>query len=296
MAQPSSVAQKLGEQYYREYMGIQAEYETRIRRSLLKTSNDLYKVILQSPSNTFSQRMRLAQYATRKKEIDDILRNGWGKITDTTLSGMRQVSRRAVRSMDAYIQLMVSAVGFTEAEAAGSFGSAARASVRNIQARFINDIDLSPRVYFNRALSSGKVDEIVNNGIIEGKSARELAQAARAFVAPDVPGGMNYAAMRLARTEINNAYHTTQTRAFDDNPFVEGVKWNLSGSHPRSDTCDSYAHEDHDGMGAGVFEAGSAPGKPHPQCFCYVTAVTVSPELFVTNLLNGRYNKYMART
>lgn len=92
--------------------------------------------------------------------------------------------------------------------------------------------------------------------------------------------------MRLSRTEINNAFHEQQKRA-GDKPWVEGVKWNLSGSHPRPDTCNDYANQSN-GLGRGVFKTGDVPDKPHPQCLCYLTYETLSPEAFLDALGTGK--------
>jgi hypothetical protein len=79
--------------------------------------------------------------------------------------------------------------------------------------------------------------------------------------------------MRLARTELNNAFHLSQIYSFYDRPYILGVKWNLSESHPRPDECNEYAQGDHVGMGSGVFRVQDTPAKPHPNCFCYLTPV-----------------------
>lgn len=157
----------------------------------------------------------------------------------------------------------------------------------------MNAIDLSPRVYKNRALAAGQVDQAINTGILLGKSSKEIAADVRGLISARAPGGVSYSALRLGRTELNNAFHTTQTRAYAEQPWVAGVKWNLSGSHPRPDACDEYARQDHDDLGAGVFRRQNVPGKPHPQCLCYITAITISREDFIDNLFAGRYDTFL---
>lgn len=78
-------------------------------------------------------------------------------------------------------------------------------------------------------------------------------------------------------------------------PWVEGMKWNLSESHPRPDPCDDFAKEDHDDLGPGIFKPGNVPPKPHPQCFCYVTAVMLDDEAFLDRLVEGRYDRFLNR-
>lgn len=172
---------------------------------------------------------------------------------------------------------------------------ASKRAAENVRSRLINSIDLSPRVYKTKALSSRWVQREVNRGLALGRSADEIAKSVRAMIAPNVRGGVSYAARRLGRTEINNAFHTSTIRMASNQPWTEGFKWNLSGSHPRPDICNEYADDDHDELGAGIFSTKSVPGKPHPQCLCYLTVVTTPDELFLENLLDGKYKKWMTK-
>lgn len=147
--------------------------------------------------------------------------------------------------------------------------------------------ELSERVYRLRALHEGKVEETIRAGLIAGLSARELAKEAYDYVSPSTPGGASYAAMRLARTEINNAFHERQL-AGAKRPGVSAVKWNLSGSHKVPDECNIYA--DHE-----PYDPDEVPDKPHPQCFCYLTYVTTPPKQFREELENGDWDAEIAR-
>ena len=147
--------------------------------------------------------------------------------------------------------------------------------------------ELSERVYKLRALHEGKVEEIIRSGLIAGLSARELAKEAHAYVSPNTKGGASYAAMRLARTEINNAFHERQIEGAT-RPGVKAVKWNLSGSHKVPDECNIYAAHK-------PYAPDAVPDKPHPNCFCYLTYVMESPEDFRTALENGAYDDEIAR-
>lgn len=170
----------------------------------------------------------------------------------------------------------------------------ARATVRAYQARTSLGIPLASQVYRTQAYSTGLVDRAVNRGILLGKSAREIAKDVSGMINPNTPGGVSYAAMRLGRTELNNAFHHAQKGIRSDDPFVEGMRWNLSGSHPKPDECDAYAQGVHyRGGGPGVYLPSQVPSKPHPHCFCYLTSVVVGEDEFVANFLNGRYNTYI---
>jgi hypothetical protein len=153
--------------------------------------------------------------------------------------------------------------------------------------------ELSARVYTNQALANRTVESTIRSGIIQGLSARELAQNVYKYVSPTAPGGQSYAAMRLARTEINNAFHQQQIAAAK-RPGVTGVKWNLSGSHPKPDECNDFASRD-SGMGPGVYKPNNVPAKPHPQCFCYLTYVTLTADQFKKGLARGDFDDELTR-
>lgn len=150
-------------------------------------------------------------------------------------------------------------------------------------------IPLADSVYTNLAVHRGKIDELINGALARGASARELAAEVRDYVNPNTPGGVRYAAMRLGRTELNNAFHASQVRQARTMPWVEKVKWHLSGSHPKPDECNDYA----DYGGEGLWAPNEVPAKPHPNCLCYTTPVTVSEEEFLKQYQAGAYDDYM---
>lgn len=88
-------------------------------------------------------------------------------------------------------------------------------------------------------------------------------------------GAGSYAARRLARTEVSRAFNEGSRQAAELNPFVVGVKWNLSGTHKDADDCDAFAHGSSQGMEHGVYRADDAPAMPsHPHCRCFWTPET----------------------
>lgn len=172
-----------------------------------------------------------------------------------------------------------------------------RAGIEGIISRGTNGIPLSQTVYNTSVKTGATLDRTINAMILNGASAREIATRVSGFINPDTPGGVSYAAMRLGRSELNNAFHTTSVRLANVNPMVEAMQWNLSGSHPKADACDAYAHDVHMRRGdPGVFAKDEVPNKPHPQCFCYVTPVTLSDEEFVRAFNKGKYDSYIDQT
>lgn len=128
-----------------------------------------------------------------------------------------------------------------------------------VQKGVIEDI-ISGRIYYdNKTLSrriwdatnkfKGDIQYIVNQGILEKKSALELARDLERFVEdparrpwnwgkvyPNLRGKkIDYNAQRLARTAINHSYQTASIKSSSMNPFVEGIEWRSALIHGR--TC-----------------------------------------------------------
>lgn len=154
--------------------------------------------------------------------------------------------------------------------------------------------DLSQRIYNNDVWLGSRIDQRITSLLAQGVSAKEFAAEAINWFSPNTPGGVRYVAMRLARSEINNAFHAVAVQQVQDKPWVHAMQWHLSGSHPRADICDEYAHEDHAKLGAGIFPKADVPRKPHPHCYCFVTPVQVDEDEFLDSLINGKYDKWIA--
>lgn len=136
-------------------------------------------------------------------------------------------------------------------------------------------------------MAAGTLDRQINSHIAQGASAKRLADAVKHSIKPSVPGGVSHAAMRLARTEINNAFHSQAIASMQDEPWVIGVEWNLSRQHPadQRDICDQYAD-------IRIFDKTKVPPKPHPNCRCYITSVLEDFQIFANKLRAGAYNEY----
>jgi hypothetical protein len=168
----------------------------------------------------------------------------------------------------------------------------AKAGIDAILAKSKNGIPLSRAVYKAYALSSGQVDRKVSQGLLLGHNHKTIAKSVKDMILPNVSGGVSYAADRLARTEINHAYQTAQAERHADEPWVKGMRWNLSKSHPGRDVCNILAEQDAFGLGPGVYPVGHRPDS-HPNCLCYQTPVSVSEDEFIEAFLAGEYNSHI---
>lgn len=145
---------------------------------------------------------------------------------------------------------------------------------------------LSRRIYRTEAIAKNQIGNVVNGHLARGSSAADIAKDVKAFFNPNVPGGVSYAAKRLARTEIHNAFHAQSIQDMEDRPWIEKVAWNLSKTHDEQGcVCEEYAKQE--------FTPDNTPMPPHPGCMCYVTPVLIPYEYFAQNLKIGLYNKWI---
>jgi SPP1 gp7 family putative phage head morphogenesis protein len=144
---------------------------------------------------------------------------------------------------------------------------------------------LSSRVYNSNVLVSGQVERKIQSALARNLTAKQFADEVRQYVNPNTAGGASYAAKRLARTEINNAFHHAAISTAADKPWVTGMQWHLSRSHKVPDRCDE--------LNGQVFDKSDVPDKPHPQCFCFVTPELLSDAAFEQQLLNGDFSAYL---
>jgi hypothetical protein len=233
--------------------------------------------------------------ATQLSQINQALQRTldalWKELGQAIIVGGKDVADAASSVQAVYERILFASAGQAMPDAlVRAEESYARNVVEHYWSRMDNGISLSEQVYRTEALSKGWVDRAVNRAILQGGSWKDIADAVKPFIDPNTPGGVSYAAKRLGRTELNNAFHTSAIRLGEENPWVQGQQWNLSGTHPKKDECDVLASKTFSRkLGRGVYPADQVPRKPHPQCKCYLTPKTVSEEEFFDRLMAGDY-------
>lgn len=156
-----------------------------------------------------------------------------------------------------------------------------------------NGYRLSDRIWNVAALERRRLDLYLDTAIREGRGALTMSRELEAFLIPgrslpatNAPYGTtaSFDAMRLARTEITRAHGQAAQASAAMNPFVSGMKWNLSGRHPKIDICDQYARGGPNGDG--VYPLGEVPiYPPHPMCLCTLTNSLVGdPDAMIEQL------------
>lgn len=289
-----------GRQPLTDYLRVQMSTESELRRVLELAARQSGKKIREldiGDGTGFADRVRVAQFQQVVADIGKIQANTW-------VDGVGPIIQRNYRKAQAAAN---KSFGIVERELIRKGGdrAAAQALIKGAQETVRAGLELdrvrkarrlSPTVYRNAALQSGTIERTIRAGIIQGLSAKELAANVSKYISPRTPGGVAYAAMRLARTELNNAFHEAQILQAQSAKWVKSVIWNLSGSHPsgKPDDCDKYATQNLYGVGPGHYPVDKVPDKPHPQCLCYTTVETISETDMLSLLLAQQETRRIA--
>jgi len=211
------------------------------------------------------------------------------RLGDTVAARRASAASRSARLSAAADSALLNLVG-KGPQAQFLYDSALQVSQRAIDAALarmrLSALPLSQRIYRSSVWMNGRLSKLINETLATGLNAKEFAKRARDWFNPNTPGGVRYAAMRLARTEINNSFHAISAEKYATTPWTTEVKWNLSKSHPKPDICNAVAKES-------PYQKASVPARPHPQCMCYITAEYVDEDEFVENFLKGDYDDYL---
>jgi len=278
------------------FFGAYKPTEAEMRQVLDDAAQEAERLIPKlMEKHTTGSTIKAAQLSLILREIRQQQHAMWGDLGGIIRDGMERASLAAV-SGENIIDRYLSRAGLAMPELQQSLRAQAMRGFRNVLAKGANGIPLSKQVYKTEALANGWIDRQVRKALILQTSAKDLAKQVRQFIDPNVKGGVSFAASRLARTELNNAFHTVAIERSDE-PWAKGVQWHLSGSHPpgppgKPEVCETYARVDH-GLGIGIYDRKKVPAKPHPQCLCYITQEVVSEDEFIDRLLAGDYDEYL---
>lgn len=274
---------------------VDRKYNAQITQALKESSEDIQERILSlNGKSNISSTVRRAQLVGASGVITEVLkelfRNSIGTII---LEGRSESAVEVVKAANIWDDEILRQI-IEDPSKRKVFKSSLEATAkRNIGATIAKvtgeSIPLSRRLYRSEAIARGQISRVINSSLVAGDSADDLAAKAKKFVSPNVPGGANYVARRLARTEINNAFHSQSIQTLQDRPWVSQVNWRLSGSHvpDPGDKCERYAN-------VGTYPASGVPRKPHPQCLCYITPITPSIEFIMSQFDNGVYDQWLS--
>ena len=278
------------------YDAIQKKADIKIRSLLIASATDVQaRINALASSPMFSAGVRTAQLRAVMKEVQIVTKEIFDGTAKIITDYDKAAAKSAVTAFTVTDRQFLEAA-FRDSGAVASYISSqehsAQLGVFNAISRITkSDLPLSKRVYRSQALANTWVKTQVNLGLIRNASAQEIAKTVQSSIRPNVAGGVSYAAMRLGRTEINNAFHATSISLAQDRPWVTGMSWHLSRTHIATkvdhnpEICQVYA--------AQTFTTENVPPKPHPQCRCYVAPQVEEMSTFLAHLTAGQYKGWM---
>lgn len=271
--------------FFTAYQPTQAELR-QILEDAAEEAERLLPKILEKHGHTTSGKLKASQILLVLREVRTLHSSLWGDIGRVVRQGISNVTLAAAANAaeDFVLKYLRTHGADTEIIRAG-IQAQARKGLQAALAKTANNVPLSMAVYRAQAWSNNLLQRRIRSALVLGRSARDLAKDVRNLISPNTPGGVAYAAFRLARTELNNAFHTETIKRQEAKPWNIGMEWHLSRSHPSTDACD---------LLVGRYPQGATPAKPHPQCFCYVTPVQLDEDTWIHNFLNGTYDDYFA--
>lgn len=299
MAYPLRLVEPSGDKdaadvWLRSYLRVQRKYDKRIEQHLVSARDDVNRAILAlSHSDSTSASVRRAQLIGTRGVITRVLKALYDALKNEIKSGQEEASLVAMRSAidwsEDVIESMDIEAGIKKA-LVEALETSATHQVQAMMTRILQtERPLSEQVWKSYSNNKARITRIVNTHIAKGSSAEDLAKEVRDLVNHRTPGGVAYAAKRLARSEMNNAFHAQNINAAQQFPWINEMDWHLSGSHPRSvnlnEKCEQYAHKK-------TFKIGSVPDKPHPNCLCYVVPKVPDVETLWTAVQNGEYDDW----
>lgn len=274
------------------YVGLQTKIDRKLVGSLERASRDAEKRIRQlRGKRNVSAVAERAQLQSARVQIHRVIEELWRQVGDLTRVGQQQATAAAIQMSWEWDEFLLTRVFPGSAERDAMRDSLEQTASRNVEAAISRmtrgGVPLSERIYRSRLLTTGQIDSRIDSALARGLNWKQFSDQMRDSFKPDVPGGVAYAAKRLARTEINAAYHAITIEQNMGKPWNTGMAWRTSRSHPKPDLCDLYQDRS-------PYPADAVPSKPHPQCLCYTYPETVSPEEFVRNYRMGQYDGYIA--
>lgn len=283
----------LRERWLGKYLLVEDKAMSAIKGILLEAGQDAYKELIKlEGKDGIGAAARRSQLISTMRIVREITHGVFGEISPLLRSSNKDAAEAAFDALTEdearFIRTIFSSESDRASWLAGQRNSAALGVAHAVSKHLYATIPLSRRVYRSESLSNGYVQRIVNSAIVSGSSAKDIAQRVREHISPATPGGVSYAAQRLGRTELNNAFHATSIDLMQNRPWIDEAVWNLSKRHDEKTNCkcEEYAE-------LRYFPVDRIPRKPHPQCRCYTTPKLIDWGVFENNLLIGMYDGYV---
>lgn len=271
------------------YLTVQQLYDKKVVTALQRAQYDAAQALKKLDGDNIGDRTKRYQVNLVRMEIREIIKGlfkGFVPIISAGQSDAAEAAARAALKQDAKVLKALFPDPNDRATWEKSFVETARNGVVAMLMRVTkSEIPLSQQVWKSSAWTNDRLNNIINSHLARNSSADELAKAVEKFVRHDAKGGVAYAAKRLARTEINNAFHAVSIHNAQQLPWVKEVEWHLSKSHPIDEDCmcEAYAARK-------LFPVDRVPLKPHPNCLCYIVPHQISQDDLASKLISGAFD------
>lgn len=237
--------------------------------------------------------LRRAHLTALAKVLDnavDTLREG---LTGTVTQGIQGAVQAAISGPEKVTKKVLDGF-FHPSEVKWMFASINERAIKSLLTRTRHGLKLSDRVWRIGKDNRQAIRRVVEDGVTRGLDSRKLAKQVQQYVKPDVftvmkaetrrnlgvSSNVSFEAMRLARSEVNNAFHEGTVNAYTGIPSALGVYFRMSASHPLQDQCDVLASHN----GTGFFPQGEEPSLPHSQCKCSLIPAMEDVDKFTARL------------
>lgn len=255
------------------------EQRQKITQEQQEYIRDLYKQASEEVGKLAEKAPRVPSDALQKqylknlqKQIDEQLKDIEKQLNGEIRSGMTDTVKATVADAKAFLNQNGLPIK-------GAYSHVPADIVRSVASGqlYSGNWTLSRALWLNTAETQHDVQSIVAQGIIQNKSAYDIAKDLEKYVNPDArkdwewskvyPGTkkvVDYNAQRLARTMVSHAYQQAFVRTTQKNPFVSKYKWEASNSGRVCEIC-----AERDGK---LFDKDELP-LDHPNGMCTFTAV-----------------------
>jgi len=277
-----------------KYLTVQQLYDKKIVKVLQQAQFDAGQEADKWQRTNIGDRTKRYQFNLVKDQIRTIIQSMFKDLVPIIDQGQQDAAEAAAKAALAQDAKVLDALFLAAKDRKAWEASFIQSAQHGIQAMITrltkSKITLSQQVYRTGSMEAGRVDRKINSALARGASAKELAKLVRNDINPNVAGGVSYAAMRLGRSEINNAFHAMSIGQAQEDPWVEEMEWHLSKVHKPDpgDLCETYAEQKY-------FPKDAVPSKPHPQCMCYLTRKEMAWGDFTDALESGQFDDYFEK-
>ena len=297
----STVGRLSGSEEYAQYLlRARREFEQG-HAATLRQVRDVYRRAAEGIRDDITKltpgTLRHAHLTALQKNLDDRAAQMSKDVLAATHQGIWMASGAGSKGVQQVTQHMLGDA-FPEPAVKRLFAGINERATLAMLARTRRDgLKISDRVWRTSENARNNVRRIVEDAVARGQDSRKTARQVQQYLQPGVwkahkletrrrlgvGTDVSYQAMRLARTEMNNAFHEGMIAANQHSPGYRGIYWRLSAQHVVRDICTDMAADLSHGE-PGFYPKGKEPVRPHPNCQCVAISNFENHEQFAERL------------